>query len=656
MTAQFSDMANALRILSADMIEKAKSGHPGMPLGMADVATVLWAKYLRFDPSKPDWANRDRFVLSNGHGSALLYSLMYLTGFPDMTMDEIKSFRQWQSKTAGHPEKNLAEGIDFSTGPLGQGIASAVGMAVAECLSNERFGDELINHKTYVFVGDGCLMEGISEEAIELAGHLQLKHLIVLWDDNQITIDGSTAVASSTKMKERFEASGWRVLSCDGHDFESIDQALSAAQISDQPVLIDCATTIGYGAPTKAGTPKCHGSPLGETELSGLREKLGWSAEPFFVPEDVLSAWRMVGKRGEEERKAWEETLRQTSLNCRLSTQVDKVVSTQVMQKLATFKKKILNERPTVATRKASENVLNILTELPFLIGGSADLAAACYTKSATARVITAQDWSGNYLHYGIREHAMGAIMNGIAAYGGFLPFGGTFLAFADYMKPAIRMACLMNLQVWFILTHDSIGVGEDGPTHQPIEQLVSLRATPNLAVFRPCDSIETAESYECALARRDNPSAFVLSRQALPTLRENADENKTSRGAYILRDVNGVRDVTLIATGSEVSLAVEAARLLAVRGIRAAVVSMPCRELFEEQPLSYREEVLGSAPRVIIEAASTMGWDRFLGENGVIIGIDRFGASAPGARLMAEYGFTPENIENVVSELLSAS
>ena len=652
---QLQKMATAVRILSADMIEKAKSGHPGMPLGMADVATVLWTQFLRHDPTCPDWPNRDRFILSNGHGSALLYSLMYLTGYKDITLDEIKSFRQWGSKTAGHPEKTLVAGIDFSTGPLGQGFAGGVGMALGERILNAKFGDTLVNHKIYVFVGDGCLMEGISEEALELAGHLKLKNLIVLWDDNHITIDGSTNIASSTDMKRRFEASHWLVLDCDGHNFESITAVLTQAQSADRPVLIDCRTTIGFGTPTKAGTSACHGAPLGAAELAGLRQALNWTDDPFVIPTDVLENWHLAGQRSQSERIMWEQNLEKSEQKELFFNRLTCGVPSTFTEQIQAFKTQILAEKPTVATRKSSENTLNFLTNsLPFLIGGAADLAGASYTKTKTAHPITSTDYNGDYIHYGVREHAMGGIMNGLAAYGGFLPFAGTFLSFVDYMKPAIRLACLMNLPIWYVLTHDSIGVGEDGPTHQPIEQLVSLRATPNLLVFRPCDSIETVESYECALANQTGPSALVCSRQALPLVRQDMTQNKTAFGGYVLRKtLNQQRDITLIATGSEVSLAITAAEQLAEKGIQAAVVSMPCRELFERQSDDYREDVLGTAPRVIIEAASTVGWDRFIGESGVILGIDHFGVSAPGHQLYEAYGFTPENIIRIVMDLL---
>ena len=651
---ELQKMSNAVRVLSADMIEKAKSGHPGMPLGMADVATVLWSKFLHFDPKNPQWPNRDRFILSNGHGSALLYSLMYLTGFEDITLDEIKNFRQLGSKTAGHPEKSLVNGIDFSTGPLGQGIAGGVGMALAERILNAQYGDDFINHKTYVFVGDGCLMEGISEEAIELAGHLKLNNLIVLWDDNQITIDGTTAVASSTDMKKRFEASNWKVLKCNGHDFASIETALEKAQQSSKPVLIDCETIIGYGTPTKAGTPKCHGSPLGLDELNGLKESINWTAEPFDIPTEILSQWRAAGAQWEGKRQQWEKRVEKTDIGSELLNRLNCHLPQNLEQILTAYKEELIKNKETIATRKASQNTLNILSEyIPCLIGGSADLAAASYTKTNNALPITADSYNGEYIHYGIREHVMGGIMNGLAAHGGFIPFAGTFLSFVDYMKPAIRLACLMDLHEIYVLTHDSIGVGEDGPTHQPIEQLVSLRATPNLMVFRPADSVETVDCYECALTFNQNPSAIICSRQNLPVLRKNGADNPVYKGGYVLRETVN-RQLTLIATGSEVALAVKTADLLAEKGIQTAVVSMPCLELFEQQSADYRQTILGDVPRIVIEAGSSIGWDRYIGETGIILGIDHFGASAPGNQLFETYGFTPENIEKIALTLLN--
>ncbi|MBQ8250511.1 MAG: transketolase [Alphaproteobacteria bacterium] len=655
MKEHLSQMADAVRFLSVDMIEKAKSGHPGMPLGMADIATILWTQFLNIDPSTPNWINRDRFILSNGHGSALLYSLLHLAGFKDASLEELKQFRQLGSKTAGHPEKGVMSGVDFSTGPLGQGIAGAVGMALAERILNAKYGDGLINHKTYVFAGDGCLMEGISEEAISLAGHLKLKNLIVLWDDNQITIDGSTDITSSTNMKMRFEANNWMVLSCDGHNFEEIESVLQQAQQSEKPVLIDCKTVIGYGAPTKAGKSASHGSPLGSDEIEGLRKSLNWEYEPFVVPEDVLKLWKDSFEKGKEKRLLWEKTYQHHPLKEQFDIQIKSYISQEIKNLLKEYKKEQIVNKKGMATRKSSQQVLDLLMKnIPSLISGSADLAGACYTKTSTAIPITSQNYNGNYINYGIREHVMGAIMNGLAVHGGFIPLGSTFLSFVDYMKPAIRLACLMEEREIYVLTHDSLGVGEDGPTHQPIEQLASLRATPNLNVFRPADSIEMAECYELALENKKTPSAIVCSRQELPVLRKDIKMNMSARGAYVISDTIGERDVTLIATGSEVALAVEAQQELLKNDIHAAVVSMPCRELFEKQSIEYQMFILGNAPHLIIEAASSFGWDRFIGETGAILSVDTFGCSAPGKVVLEKYGFSVSNIENIVSELIS--
>ena len=655
MKEMLSKMSNAVRFLSVDMIEKAKSGHPGMPLGMADVATVLWSKFLKVDPSNPLWINRDRFVLSNGHGSALLYSLMYLAGFEDVSLEEIQNFRQLGSKTAGHPEKHLIKGIDFSTGPLGQGIAGAVGMALSERLLNARFGDDLINHKTYAFVGDGCLMEGISEEAIALAGHWNLKNLIVIWDDNSITIDGNTNIASSTDMKKRFEANGWRVFVCDGHHFESIEAALKGAVISDKPVLIDCKTTIGYGAPTKGGTPSCHGSPLGAEEIKALRENLKWNYDPFEIPGDILISWRESFKAHKNKYLSWEQVLENHPQKEEFLSLINKVPTSSLKEDLILYKQKEVESQKSLATRKSSQNVLDILLkDCPFLLSGSADLAGACYTKPSSAHPVSKDDFNGNYIHYGIREHAMGAIMNGIASYGAFIPLSSTFLSFSDYLKPAIRLGALMQEQEIYVFTHDSLGVGEDGPTHQPIEQLAMLRAIPNVTVFRPADSIETAECYELALQSNKTPCAIVCSRQELPVLRKDYKMNMSSFGAYVISEAQGERDATLIATGSEVSLAVEAQKSLKNKGIDVAVVSMPSRELFEKQSIEYQMFILGKAPHLIIEAASSFGWDRFVGETGAILSVDTFGMSGNGKKVMEEFGFSVDNIENIVKELIS--
>ncbi|MDY6407181.1 MAG: transketolase [Pseudomonadota bacterium] len=648
-------MATALRILSADMIENAKSGHPGAPLGLADIVTVLWSKFLHFDATAPDWPNRDRFILSGGHASALLYSLLYLTGNRDVSMDEIKHFRQLGSKTAGHPEKTLVEGIDFSTGPLGQGLGGAVGMALAERIMNARFGDNLVNHRTYVTCGDGDLMEGISQEALELAGLWRLNKLIVLWDDNHITIDGRTDIATQTDIKARFRAGNWLVLECDGHHVASIESALERAQTADRPVLIDCHTIIGFGAPTKKDTPACHGAPLGAEELAGLRKNLDWAYPPFDIPESVLNDWRAVGAKGEGDRLQWETRLSHDENRISFLKMISGNIPPDLSQKLKKYKESLIEKQEKIATRKASQNILNILAQtVPNLICGSADLAGACYTKPLDAHSISAHNYAGNYINYGIRELCMGAIMNGLAAYGGFLPLSSTFLSFSDYVKPALRLGALMNLHEIFVFTHDSLGVGEDGPTHQPIEQLAMLRATPNTLVFRPADSVETLECYETALLFKDKISILALSRQGLPVLRPDFSENKSALGGYVISDTNKPRQITLIATGSEVSLAIQAQKLLAEKGISVAVVSMPCAELFLQQSSAYQESVLGDTPRVVIEAASTLGWHRFIGsKGGTIIGIDTFGASGKGDEVMAHFGFTPDHIVDESRKLI---
>lgn len=654
MMTTIQEMSNALRMLAADMVENAGSGHPGMPLGMADVATVLTQRFLRFDASCPTWPDRDRVVFSNGHGSALVYALLYLTGNPAVPLEQLRRFRQYGSRTAGHPEKQLLAGVEYSTGPLGQGIAGAVGMALAERMLNARYGDLLINHKTYVFAGDGCLMEGISEEAIALAGHWKLNNLILLWDNNHTTIDGPTDIAVSVDMKKRFQANGWDVLSCDGHSFDSIEEALEKAQRAKRPTLVDCRTILGFGAPTKAGTPQAHGAPLGASEMQGLRQNLGWSAPPFEVPAQLLQEWRATGARQEGARQQWESRLKSHPLGGAFKRDMAGSISGKLEKEIASYCLKSARAGESAATRKASQEVLEILAaHIPALVGGSADLAGPCFTRTALSRPIAADNYDGNYINCGVREHAMAGIMNGLAAHGGFIPYGGTFLAFLDYLKPALRLAALMEQREIFIFTHDSLGLGEDGPTHQPIEQLATLRATPNLLVFRPADRVEVAESYLCALQARHTPSALILSRQTLPAARKTAGKNETQRGGYVLSEPAGSRRATLIATGSEVALALRAQALLARQKIPAAVVSMPCVELFEKQSAAYRRKVLGDAPRLIIEAGASWGWDRFLGETGAILAVDRFGASGKGEDVMKAYGFTPENVAKIVKKLL---
>lgn len=648
--ATHKEMANAIRALSMDAVEKAASGHPGMPMGMADVATVLFKEFLSFDPKHPQWPNRDRFVLSAGHGSMLLYSLLYLTGYEDMSIEDIKNFRQVGAKTAGHPEFGHASGIETTTGPLGQGITNAVGMALAERMMAARFGEDTVNHYTYAIAGDGCLQEGISQEAITLAGHLKLNKLIVLWDDNQITIDGPTSLSTSEDTLMRFKAAGWATDAINGHDEAAIRAALTKAKTSDKPVLIACRTTIGYGAPTKCGKAACHGSPLGAEEIKGTRTALEWAHEPFEVPEHVLNSWRTAGSRGEKEYTAWSK--KPGSGNAEFTRLMSGELPDGWQEAFETFKKTIAEKKPNEATRKSSQEILEVLNPLiPEMIGGSADLTGSNNTKTKTLTVVTGADYKGRYVNYGIREHAMGAVMNGIALYGGFIPYGGTFLVFSDYCRPAIRLAALMGIRVIFVMTHDSIGVGEDGPTHQPVEHVASLRAIPNLLVFRPCDATETAECWALSITTRNAPSLLCLTRQNLPALRtEYVKENLSARGGYVIAgDKNS--SVTLMATGSEVSLAVEAQKQLAAKGIAAKVVSLPCWELFDAQPEAYRKEVLGSGVKLAIEAGIRFGWDKYIGSDGLFIGMQGFGASGPAPQLYKKFGITAEAVVQAVEQ-----
>ena len=653
------DMANAIRALAMDAVEKAKSGHPGMPMGMADVATVLFTQFLRFDASAPGWPDRDRFVLSAGHGSMLLYALLHLTGYPGMTMEELRNFRQLGSKTAGHPEYGHAPGIETTTGPLGQGLANAVGMALAERLLNARLGDAIVDHFTYVVAGDGCLMEGISQEAISLAGHLKLNKLIVLFDDNAISIDGPTSLAVSDDQLQRFASSGWVAKRIDGHDPAAIAGAIEWARRSDRPTLIACRTVIGYGAPTKQGKASTHGEPLGADEIKGAREQLGWASAPFELPDGVLAAWSAAGARGAAQRKAWEQRAAPLDAGrlAALGDPIDAGAVKAMAAAVVAIKGEFVAAPPKIATRVASQRVLEkLVPALPSLIGGSADLTGSNGTRTSHHKVVTPSDFSGNYIHYGVREHAMAAAMNGMALHGGIVPYGGTFLVFTDYCRPAVRLSALIGQRVVYVMTHDSIGLGEDGPTHQPIEHLASLRAMPNLNVFRPADPVETAECWQLALSAAKTPSILALTRQAVPVLRTNAgEENKSSKGAYILADADGgQRDVTILATGSEVSVAMEARDALAKGGIRAAVVSMPCWELFARQSVAYREAVLGDVPRIGVEAAVGFGWERWLGDKGAFVGMDSFGASAPGAKLYEHFGITPAKVADAARKLLS--
>jgi transketolase len=640
-----AEMANAIRFLAIDAVEKAKSGHPGMPMGMADVATVLFSRFLKFDAADPVWPDRDRFVLSAGHGSMLLYALLYLTGYEGVTLEELKSFRQWGSKTPGHPEYGHTPGVETTTGPLGQGIATAVGMALAERLMNARFGNHHVDHYTYVIAGDGCLMEGLSHEAISLAGHLRLNRLIVLFDDNQISIDGSTSLSCSDDQLARFKASGWSASRIDGHDPDAIASAIEQARHSDRPSLIACRTIIGFGAPNRQGSEKAHGAPLGTDEVARTRAALDWPNLPFRTPEAVLAQWRAIGARGRRARHAWIERTRRQHASARSAFHdaLNRNLPGEYAGAMARLRDRLSAGRPDIATRQASQIVIDAIAEaLPNLLGGSADLTHSNLTRARMQQPVQADCFDGSYIHYGVREHAMAAAMNGIALHGGFIPYGGTFLCFADYSRPAIRLAALMGVRVIHVMTHDSIGLGEDGPTHQPVEHLAALRAIPNLLVFRPADAVETAEAWDCALRAATGPSVLCLSRQAVPTFREVGGEaNLVALGAYVAIEPEGGRDVTLIATGSEVSLALKAAKLLESDGIRAAVVSAPCFDLFRRQSSEYRAEVLGPAPRVGIEAAIEGDWARWLGDTGEFVGMTGFGASAPAETLYREFGIT---------------
>ncbi len=646
--ASHDAMANAIRALAMDAVQQANSGHPGMPMGTADMATVLFTRFLKIDPRKPDWPDRDRFVLSAGHGSMLLYALHYLLGYEDMTIEQIKNFRQLGSITAGHPEYGHAEGIETTTGPLGQGIATAVGMALAERLQAARFGDDIVNHHTYVIASDGDLMEGISHEAISIAGHLKLSKLIVLYDDNEITIDGALSLSESGDALQRFEAAGWNASRIDGHNPDEIAAAIEKAQKSDKPTLIACRTVIGYGSPNKQGKSSSHGSPLGADEIALARETLHWKAEPFTVPSETLDAWRIAGLRNTKQRKAWEEKL--AALPAETRSEFERRIAGDLPAGLAkaieAFKEKLVADQPKWATRKASEEALNVINAaLPETIGGSADLTGSNNTRSKEQKPVSADDFSGSFIHWGIREHGMAAAMNGIALHKGLIPYSGTFLVFTDYCRPAIRLSALMGQRVIYVMTHDSIGLGEDGPTHQPVEHLASLRAMPNLNVFRPADAVETLECWQLALEAKGTPSILALSRQGLPAVRtENSDKNLCARGAYELSPASSKAEVSLLATGSEVEIALAAQKLLERDGIPARVVSMPCLDIFEQQSKDFQADMLGlGTVKVAIEAGVRFGWDRYIGPDGAFIGMTGFGASAPAPELYKHFNITPE-------------
>ena len=650
------NLANAIRALAMDAVEAANSGHPGMPMGMADAATALFTRHLKFDASRPDWADRDRFILSAGHGSMLLYALLHLTGYARPTIDDIRNFRQLGSPCAGHPENFELAGVETTTGPLGQGLAMAVGMAMAERHLNAVFGDGLVDHRTWVIAGDGCLMEGISQEAIGLAGHLKLGRLNVLWDDNRISIDGATSLSTSEDMAKRFDAAGWHVVACNGMDFAAVDAALAAASADPRPSLIACRTTIGFGAPTKAGTSGSHGSPLGAKEIAATREALGWTSPAFEIPAEIAAEWANAGQRGAEQRVAWEARLAAAPARTEFEARCAGAVPGAATAALDTHIAALIASPQKIATRKASEIALAALNPAgPILFGGSADLTGSNNTRTADQATFCAENYAGTYVYYGIREFGMAAAMNGIALHGGMIPYGGTFLVFSDYMRNAIRLGALQQARVVHVLTHDSIGLGEDGPTHQPVEHLLSLRAIPNLAVYRPCDAVETAEAWALALADTARPSVLALSRQNLPQLRVLAGENLTARGGYRLRAAVAARQVVFVATGSEVEIAVAAAGLLEAQGIGCDVVSMPCWEAFDRQDAAYRADVLGQGVlRVSIEAGVTLGWQRYTGTDGLNFGVDSFGASAPIAALYDHFGLTAEKIMAKVAARLA--
>jgi transketolase len=657
--AQHDRMANAIRALAMDAVEQAKSGHPGLPMGAADIATVLFGRFLKFDPADPAWPDRDRFVLSAGHGSMLIYALLYLLGYDGVTIGEIKRFRQLGSITPGHPEHGHTPGVETTTGPLGQGLANAVGMAIAERHLAACFGDGIVDHRTYVLASDGDLMEGISHEAIALAGHLKLAKLTVLYDDNGISIDGPVALADSIDQVARFKAAGWAASRIDGHDPAAIAAAVAAAQRSDRPTMIACRTTIGFGAPTKAGSEKAHGSPLGAPEIEAARKNLGWSEPPFVVPADVRELWRQAGLRSQAVRAAW--TGRVAALAPDVRAEFERRLRGEAAQsRLAAtvreIKQKLAASPQEVATRRASEIALeSLVPALPELLGGSADLTGSNNTRPKGMSVLSAEDYSGRFIHYGVREHGMASAMNGLALHGGVIPYSGTFLVFSDYCRPALRLAALMGQRVIHVMTHDSIGLGEDGPTHQPVEHLAALRAIPNLLVFRPCDIVETVECWQLAIETARSPSVLALTRQNLPQLRAgfNAD-NRCAAGAYELVPADGKAAVSLFASGSEVAIAAEAHNLLAARGIAARVVSVPCVELFLAAPAERRQAVIGDAPvRVAVEAAVRQGWDAIIGTDGAFVGMTGFGASAPYKDLYAHFGITAAAVAAAASTKL---
>ena len=653
------DLANAIRFLSIDAVQKANSGHPGMPMGMADVATVLFKYHLRFNSNNPGWINRDRFILSAGHGSMLLYSLLYLTGYKSVSIDDIKKFRQLDSICAGHPEYIKNSGIETTTGPLGQGLGNSVGIAIAEEIFRKKFGSSIINHKTYVIASDGDLMEGISHEVMSLAGHLKLKNLIIFFDNNKISIDGSTSLSVSDNFKKRFEGYGWNFQEINGHNEKQISKAIEKASKSNKPNLISCKTIIGYGSPNKSGKASSHGSPLGDEEIQLVRKKLKWKSRPFEIPEEILKAWREIGNKGKSIEKNWEETLNKKSPKIRseLDAMINHSNLEDIEKKIIEEKQKYFSSKPIMATRQCSSSAIEVFSQfLPELIGGSADLSGSNNTKTKNSKIISSKNFNGNYIHYGVREHGMAAIMNGLALYGGIIPYGGTFLIFSDYCKPSIRLSALMGLRVIYIFSHDSIGLGEDGPTHQPIEQLSGLRAIPNLNVFRPADINETLECWEIALKSKNNPSAIALSRQKLPYVNKNfSEKNKCNLGAYDLNITSHDYKLILIASGSEVEIALDAQKRLKEENIDTKVVSMPCHELFDKQDENYKEKILetNSCSRIIIEAGSMKGWAKYIGNNGATIGLEEFGKSAPYKEIYNHFDLTSDKIVEMARKLI---
>ena len=651
MSKENKDLANAIRFLSIDAVQKANSGHPGMPMGMADVVTILFKYYLKFNPKNPSWINRDRFVLSAGHGSMLLYSLLYLTGYKSISLNDIKNFRQLNSICAGHPEYKINTGIETTTGPLGQGIANAVGFALAEEILKKKFGKNILNHKTYVLAGDGCLMEGISHEALSFAGHLKLKNLIMLFDNNSISIDGPTSLAVSDNYKKRFNSYGWDYLDIDGHNEKQIFKALKKAQKSKRPTAISCKTTIGYGSPNKSGTASAHGSPLGEDEVKLVRKKLKWNYEPFEIPQKILKEWKDIGHKGVKEELKWKK-----NYNKKKSI-IEKTFSNKPKKTFEIEKQNIIKNLETIATRKSSEKILANLTKINnALIGGSADLSGSNNTKTKNHRIIKPGDFKGNYIHYGVREHAMCGIMNGLALHSGLIPYGGTFLIFSDYCKPSIRLSAFMKQRVIYVMSHDSIGLGEDGPTHQPIEQLSSLRLVPNLNVFRPADETETLECWQLALENLSSPSVLALTRQKLKPVRKKfIKENKCSYGAYEISRTNNNVELTIFASGSEVNLAYEVSHKLATENIYSKVISVPCQELLKKQTNAYKKNILEETKfKISIEAGVTNSWEKFIGQQGLAFGIDDFGKSAPYKNVYKHFGLTSENITKKVKEMLN--